>query len=116
VELATAKVINEPTDLEAQAGNLLHLRQRDLEIWGNHLRVYNAVVERGAFLWDALSTHLMIRWGAPFERAHSAVDRLMRSRRQTRRAAAPNGCRLVCPQGPRGESSQEPRSPGRSSR
>ncbi|MBB5868774.1 hypothetical protein F4553_002153 [Allocatelliglobosispora scoriae] len=76
VELGTAKVINELTDLEAQAGNLLHLRQRDLEIWGNHLRVYNAVVERGAFLWDALSTHLMIRWGAPFERAHSAVDML----------------------------------------
>jgi hypothetical protein len=76
VEFAAADVITQLTDLEAAAANSLQLGQRDLEIWSNHLRVYNAVVERGAFLWDALSTHLMIRWGGPFEKAHNAVDLL----------------------------------------
>ncbi len=75
-EFAAASLIIDLTDLEAEAANLLHLPLRNLEIWGNHLKVYNAVIERGAFLWDALSTHLMIRWGTPFERAHNAVDML----------------------------------------
>ncbi|HEX6686932.1 MAG TPA: hypothetical protein VF062_29475 [Candidatus Limnocylindrales bacterium] len=75
-EFHAADVITALADLEAEAANRLHLRVRDLEIWNNHLRVYNVVVERGSFLWDALSTHLMIEWGTPFENAHNAVDML----------------------------------------
>lgn len=75
-EYEAAEAVLALADLEAEAANLLHLRVRDLEIWNNHLKVYNAVVERGAFLWDALSTHLMIEWGSIFERAHNAVDML----------------------------------------
>lgn len=74
VEKEAADLINDLTDLEAELADLLLFHTRELEIWSNHLRVYNRVVERGSVLWDALSTHLMIRWGAPFERAHDAVD------------------------------------------
>lgn len=73
VEVATAKAITDIADLEVDAQHKLYEVQANLEIWRNHLTVYNAVVERGAFLWDALSTHLLIRRGSDLARTHRAV-------------------------------------------
>jgi hypothetical protein len=73
VEVATAKVITDLTDLEVHAEHQLYEVQADLEIWCNHLTMYDAVVERGAFLWDALSTHLPIRKGTSLAKTHRIV-------------------------------------------
>jgi|GEM_PF-4140733 len=73
VEVATADIITNLTDLEAHAQHQLYDVQADLEIWRNHLTIYNAVVERGAFLWDALSSHLPIRRGLGLAKTHRAV-------------------------------------------
>jgi hypothetical protein len=70
----TAVVITTVTDLEARAASQLHEVLRDLEIWRNHLDVYDAVVERAAFLWDGLSTHMLTRRGRSFGRVHRAVE------------------------------------------
>lgn len=57
----TAILITRLTDLEARGASHLDDVHRDLEIWRSHLDVHNAVVERAAFLWDGLATHLFRR-------------------------------------------------------
>lgn len=74
VELRTAKLITDLTDLEADAQHQLFELQSDLEIMRNHLRVYDAIVERGSFLWDALSTHLPIGRGWGLAKAHRNIE------------------------------------------
>jgi hypothetical protein len=74
LEEHTGTVIELLTDLEAEAAHRLYEVQADLEIWSNHLKVYNAVVERGAMLWDALSTHLPIRRRTKLGRVHRTVE------------------------------------------
>ncbi|SCE94125.1 hypothetical protein GA0070214_103454 [Micromonospora chaiyaphumensis] len=64
------------SELEATSGSELYTVERDLEIWKNHLQVYTAMAERGAFLWDALSTHLPMRRGRALNEAHRAVQLL----------------------------------------
>ncbi|WP_433288775.1 hypothetical protein [Micromonospora sp. CA-244673] len=64
------------SELEASSGSELYTVERDLEIWKNHLQVYTAMAERGAFLWDALSTHLPMRRGRALNEAHRAVQLL----------------------------------------
>ncbi|MFE9207237.1 hypothetical protein [Micromonospora sp. NPDC007230] len=64
------------SELEAKSGSDLYTVGRDLEIWKNHLQVYTAMAERGAFLWDALSTHLPMRRGRTLNEAHRAVQLL----------------------------------------
>ena len=74
VERQTAKVITDLTDLEADIQHQFYELQADLQIWRNHLVVYNAVVERGLFLWDALSTHLLIKRDQSLATTHRAIE------------------------------------------
>lgn len=69
-----AGIIMKLTDLEAEGASRILAAKADLDIWHNHLRVYNVVGERAVFLWDALSTHLPIRRHAKLGRAHRAVE------------------------------------------
>ncbi|HEX6074610.1 MAG TPA: hypothetical protein VFZ32_05010 [Micromonosporaceae bacterium] len=69
-----AAIITKLTDLEAEGTSRILSAKADLEIWHNHLRVYNVVVERAVFLWDALSTHLPIRRHRKLSRSHRAVE------------------------------------------
>lgn len=69
-----AGIINKLTDLEAEGASRILAAKADLDIWYNHLRVYNVVGERAVFLWDALSTHLPIRRHAKLGMAHRAVE------------------------------------------
>ena len=71
----TAGVITKLTDLEARAASDLYSVHRDLQIWRNHLDVHDQVVERGAFLWAGLSTHLVRRRRA-LRRVHRATELL----------------------------------------
>lgn len=70
-----ADVVIRLTDLEARGASSLHEVHRDLRIWHNHLDIYDSVVERGAFLWDGLSTHLVTRRRA-LRRVHRAIELL----------------------------------------
>jgi hypothetical protein len=69
-----AGIIMKLTDLEAEGTSRILAAKADLDIWHNHLRVYNVVGERAVFLWDALSTHLPIRRRAKLGMAHRAVE------------------------------------------
>ncbi|OKI65546.1 hypothetical protein A6A27_24525 [Micromonospora sp. CB01531] len=71
-----AGIVTALSELEAKSGSELYTVERDLEIWKNHLQVYTAMAERGAFLWDALSTHLPMRRGRTLNEAHRAVQLL----------------------------------------
>lgn len=71
----TAEVVTTLTNLEARRLGSLHAIHRDLLIWRNHLDVYDQVVERGTFLWDALSAHLMTRRRA-LRKVHHTVELL----------------------------------------
>lgn len=71
----TADVVTKLTDLEARRASHLHEIHRDLLIWHNHLDVYDQVVERGTFLWDGLSAHLVTRRRV-LRRVHHAVELL----------------------------------------
>ncbi len=68
-------MITELTDLEARGASNLHEVYRDLQIWRNHLEIYDQVVERAAFLWDGVSTHLVTRSRA-LRRVHKTVELL----------------------------------------
>lgn len=74
-EKHTADVVTKLTDLEARRLGSLHAIHRDLLIWRNHLDVYDQVVERGTFLWDALSAHLLTRRHT-LRRVHQNVELL----------------------------------------
>jgi hypothetical protein len=76
LELEVATTVTTLTDLEVASASRLLAAKFDLEIWRNHLEVYAAVVERAAFLWDAVSTHLPIRRGYKLGQAHRAVELL----------------------------------------
>ncbi|MGH3661314.1 MAG: hypothetical protein ACRDTQ_05590 [Micromonosporaceae bacterium] len=76
LEHEIATTITTLSDLEAESASRLLAAKFDLEIWRNHLGVYDAVVERAAFLWDAVSTHLPIRRGVRLGKAHRAVELL----------------------------------------
>lgn len=71
----TAEAVTKLTDLEARRLGSLHAIHRDLLIWRNHLDVYDHVVERGMFLWDALSAHLLTRRRA-LRKVHHTVELL----------------------------------------
>lgn len=73
LETVVGRVITLLTDMET---GILHLGDevQALEICRNHIVVYYAVVERGAFLWDALSTHLPIRRRGLLARVHRTVE------------------------------------------
>jgi hypothetical protein len=71
----TADVVSSLTDLEAHGASSLHEVHRDLQIWHAHLSVYDTVVERGAFLWDGLSAHLVGR-RRTVRQVHQAVELL----------------------------------------
>jgi hypothetical protein len=75
-ELATAQVVEALSALEARSGAELYGVQSDLENLGGHLRIYREVAERGAFLWDGLSTHLPVRRWNQLNQAHRAVELL----------------------------------------
>jgi hypothetical protein len=74
MEQNIADVITKLTDLEAEGSSRIISIKGDLEIWHNHLRVYNVVAERATFLWDAISTHLPIRRRSQLDDAHRAVE------------------------------------------
>jgi hypothetical protein len=72
----SAAVITSLTRLESDSPGLLYDLAHDLEIWQSRLRVYNAVIERGALLWDALSTHLATRRSSQLDRTQRTVELL----------------------------------------
>ncbi len=75
-ELTSARMIEALTELEALCGTELYHVQSDLETWSSNLTMYRAVAERGAFLWDGLSTHLPVRRWRRLNQAHRAVELL----------------------------------------
>ncbi|WP_020672114.1 hypothetical protein [Amycolatopsis nigrescens] len=47
------------TKLEIDAAAALFELEKDVEIWHNHLQVYEAVTHTGGQLWDGVATHLL---------------------------------------------------------
>jgi cytochrome P450 len=62
------------TDLETDAADELWDAQSELEIWDNHLQVYQRTVDRGTTLWDGLAGHLLQHRGPTLDRTHQAVE------------------------------------------
>jgi cytochrome P450 len=61
-------------DLELAAAAELWSIQGDLEIWENHLSVYDHVVARGNALWDGLAGHLVQHRGKELDSVHRSIE------------------------------------------
>ncbi|HEX6075414.1 MAG TPA: hypothetical protein VFZ32_09145 [Micromonosporaceae bacterium] len=83
LELWVAETVTQLTELETEGASRLLAIKADLEIWRNHLSMYNAVVDRAVFLWDALSTHLPIRRRTQLGATHRAMEMLHQMLLQT---------------------------------
>jgi hypothetical protein len=68
------EVIRFLTDVETDAATELFDAQSELEIWDNHLQVYQRVVDRGTSLWDGLAGHLVQHRAQALARVHRSVE------------------------------------------
>jgi hypothetical protein len=68
------RTVTFPTDLETDAADELWDTQSELEIWDNHLQVYQRTVDRGTTLWGGLAGHLLQHRGPTLDRTHQAVE------------------------------------------
>lgn len=75
-ELAVTSVIDTLTDVEILGAFTLEDAHRDIQVWRNHLAVYEVVASQGSRLWDALSTHLPVGRRFRFGRVHRTIELL----------------------------------------
>ncbi|GAA1371194.1 hypothetical protein GCM10009661_31410 [Catellatospora chokoriensis] len=73
-EFCMRDLIDALADIETYAAFTLYEVHNDMQVWENHLRVYETTAAAGARLWDALATHLPIRRMRQLGRVHHAVE------------------------------------------
>ncbi len=73
-EFCMRDLVDGLTDMETYAAFTLYEVHNDMQVWENHLRVYEITAAVGGRLWDALATHLPIRRRLQLGRVHRAVE------------------------------------------
>ncbi|MEU7821643.1 hypothetical protein [Catellatospora sp. NPDC049133] len=75
-EFCVRDLVDALTDMETYAAFTLYDVHNDMQVWENHLKVYETTAAAGGRLWDALATHLPIRRMRQLAKVHHAVELL----------------------------------------
>jgi len=73
-EFCMRDLIDALTDMETYAAFTLYEVYTDMQVWENHLTVYETTAAAGGRLWDSLATHLPIRRMRQLGRVHHAIE------------------------------------------
>lgn len=73
-EFCMRDLVDALTDMETYAAFTLYDVHNDMQVWENHLRVYETTAAGGGRLWDALATHLPIRRLRQLGKVHHAIE------------------------------------------
>lgn len=73
-EFCMRDLVDALTDMETFATYTLYEVHNDMQVWENHLRVYETTAAAAGRLWDALATHLPIRRMRQLGKVHHAVE------------------------------------------